>query len=75
MNDGGSIIDSQNQVGGWPDLQTPPSPLDSDQDGIPDEWEIAHGLDPFDPADGSALTESGYTNLEIYLNELVTPTI
>lgn len=75
MNDAGSLIDSQDQVGGWPDLQALAAPLDSDQDGIPDEWEIAHGLDPFDPADGSALTERGYTNLETYLNELVMPTI
>ncbi len=71
MNDGGTIIDSQNQVGGWPDLQTLPPPLDSDLDGIPDDWEIAHGLDPFDPSDGSGISESGYTNLEVYLKELV----
>jgi pectate lyase len=69
--DAGGLIDSQDQVGGWPDLQSLPLPLDSDQDGIPDEWEIAHGLNPLNPADGAALTESGYSNLEVYLNELV----
>jgi pectate lyase len=73
MNEGGGFINSQQQVevGGWPDLKTLPPPPDSDRDGIPDEWEISHGLDPSNPADGPALTESGYSNLEIYLNALV----
>lgn len=68
----GQIIDSQKQVGGWPELKSAPAPVDSDHDGIPDEWEIKHGLDPKDPADGAkpAKGGGGYTNLEIYLNEL-----
>lgn len=38
---------------------------------MPDEWEKAHGLNP-DAADGSAYNLSPrYTNLEVYLNELV----
>lgn len=44
---------------------------DTDQDGMPDAWENAHGLNPNDPADGAACTLSslvGYTNLEYYLN-------
>jgi hypothetical protein len=66
---GNGIIDSQKQVGGWPELKSAPAPVDSDGDGMPDEWEIAHGLDPKDPADRNAL-ESGYTQLERYLNSL-----
>jgi pectate lyase len=66
----GSIIDSQKQVGGWPELKSAPPPLDSDHDGIPDAWEIQHGLDPHDPTDGPKLAVGGYTNLEVYLNEL-----
>ncbi|NLB63339.1 MAG: T9SS type A sorting domain-containing protein [Fibrobacter sp.] len=48
------------------------APKDSDGDGMPDEWEIAHGLDPNNPADrnGTELSAEGYTNLEMYLNEL-----
>ncbi len=39
--------------------------LDSDGDGIPDEWEKAHGMNPLDPNDISGdLDGDGYTNLE-----------
>jgi pectate lyase len=53
----------------------PAPPLDSDGDGMPDEWERRYGLDPhaFD-ANGMTLSRSllnmeGYTNLECYLEE------
>ena len=55
----------------WPELQSGTALTDSDNDGMPDEWETAHGLDPKKAADGNALDESGYTNLEVYLNSLV----
>jgi len=38
---------------------------------MPDEWELANGLDPADAADGAALDGDGYSNLERYLNGLV----
>src|SRR5207247_1396889 len=67
----GRLIDSQEQVGGWPALRSTPAPLDRDGDGMPDAWEIAHGLNPNDPADGKADRDGdGYTNLEEYLNSL-----
>ncbi len=50
------------------------SGYDSDQDGIPDEWETAHGLNPNNANDGNAYTldaKKWYTNLEVYLNSLV----
>lgn len=68
---GKGLIDSQRDVGGWPELRSRPAPLDSDHDGMPDEWERAHGLDPRDPTDGPRLDKSGYTHLENYLNSLV----
>lgn len=69
----GRIINSQSQVGGWPELKGMPAPVDLDGDGLPDEWELAHGLDPKKPADSSQLAKdgSGYSNLELYLNRLV----
>ena len=49
---------------------------DNDGDGIPDEWEIKHGLNPLDNHDGHKLSVKNpkQTNLEIYMNELVAPT-
>ncbi len=73
VNHGNSgIIDSQTDVGGWPSLNTLPPPADTDQDGMPDDWETGRGLNPNDPADRNGDDNSnGYTNLEEYLNELV----
>jgi hypothetical protein len=66
------IIDSPEDVGGWPVLKQGKVPADSDNDGIPDEWETANGLNPNDSADGNAFTlDKNYTNLEVYLNSLV----
>ena len=69
----GRIIDSQTQVGGWPDLDAGTPWVDGDGDGMPDDWERAHGLDPADPADGRAdRNGDGFTNLEDWLNGLAT---
>ena len=64
-------IDSQKEVGGWPQLESGTTPADSDRDGMPDAWEKEHGLNANDPADGNAAPKDGYTNLELYLNSLV----
>lgn len=62
------IIDSPAGVGGWPELRTYNAQKDSDQDGMPDNWEKAHGLNPEDPEDRNVITKSGYTMLEEYIN-------
>ena len=41
---------------------------DTDQDGMPDDYEQAVGLNPADASDGYRLTPSGYSNLEVFLN-------
>jgi hypothetical protein len=65
------IIDSPGAVGGWPEYKTAVAPADTDNDGMPDEWEVKKGLDPKDPADRNKKDVNGYTMLERYLNELV----
>jgi pectate lyase len=69
----GRLLNSQKEVGGWdpyPEIRRPQG-WDTDGDGMPDQWERQHGLDPRNPADGSADRDrDGYTNLEEYLNEL-----
>jgi len=66
------IIDSQETVGGWPELESVAAPADTDHDGMPDDWEDVMGLDKNDPGDRNGdLDGNGYTNLEAYLNGLV----
>jgi len=63
------IIMTPDDVGGWPEYKSAPALLDSDHDGMPDEWEKKYGLDPNDPSDAAKdLDGDGYTNLEEYLN-------
>lgn len=65
------VIDSQDEVGGWPVLETLPAPADTDRDGMADEWEIAIGLDPTDADDrNDDRNDDGFTNLEEYINSL-----
>ncbi|PAP78622.1 hypothetical protein BSZ37_02535 [Rubrivirga marina] len=66
----GEIIDSQSEVGGWPELAAAEPPVDDDADGMPDAWERAHGLDPAEGDDHRGDADGdGYTNLEEWLNE------
>jgi hypothetical protein len=67
----GNIIDSQTEVGGWPDLAGGTAPVDSDHDGMPDDWETARDLDPNDAADGNHVAPNGYTWVEVYINGLI----
>ena len=66
----GRIINSQDDVGGWPELKSTAAPPDADHDGMPDTWELERGLNPNDPADGRRTAPDGYTHLEHYLNAL-----
>lgn len=64
------IIDSQNDVGGWPELKSLPAPLDTDHDGMPDSWETQNNLNPNDASDRNKVGADGYTMLEKYLNSI-----
>ncbi|MFA6243049.1 MAG: SUMF1/EgtB/PvdO family nonheme iron enzyme [Candidatus Hydrogenedentales bacterium] len=66
----GRIIDSQNEVGGWPELANGEAPQDSDSDGMPDAWETRHGLNANDGSDTLRDEDGdGYPNLEEFLND------
>ena len=61
------LIDSQNDVGGWPEYISLPAPKDTNHDGIPDGW-----LEKKYPGKNATdVDKNGYTYLEIYLNELI----
>jgi pectate lyase len=70
-NGTGSIINHEDEVGGWPELVSITPSVDADHDGMPDDWELAHRLDPHDAGDANGdLDDDGYTNIEEYINWL-----
>lgn len=65
------IITDVAQVGGYPEYKGTPY-KDADSDGMPDEYEAKNGLNPRDASDAAkSKSKSGYTNIEEYLNSLV----
>jgi len=73
----GGLYTSQSQTGlagdGYGVIAGGTVPVDSDRDGMPDDWETAKSLNPANAADGKVITASGYSNLEEYLNWLALP--
>lgn len=55
----------------YPDAVLTKDIIDSDNDGMPDDWEIARGLNPNDSSDTNGdYCNQGYTNIEYYINDL-----
>ena len=66
------IITDIAQMGGYPEYKGTPY-IDTDGDGMPDEWEIANGLNPNDPSDANGdCNGDGYTNIEKFINGIDT---
>lgn len=75
------VPNSMEEIGGFPAEETfehstdgmTNAENDTDRDGMPNVWEEERGLDPDDPSDGSivSLSAEDYTNIEIYLGELM----
>ena len=79
------ILDVINDPSGTEDPTTASFPIlreeerttgfDTDGDGMPDDWEVANGLDPNNAEDAQLTTidsqKEWYTNVEVYLNSLV----
>ncbi|GHT60950.1 hypothetical protein AGMMS50239_10880 [Bacteroidia bacterium] len=75
------VIDHQNDVGGWEDYgnEVRPSDYDSDNDGLPDWWEIeVSKTNPHSPADDFSDTNAdpdkdGFTHLDDFLDWMANP--
>ena len=68
------LVDSPTEVGGMQDYPAGIPIIDTDNDGIPNVWEQAHGLDPNNAEDSSNFNlraPSGYTWIEEYINSLI----
>jgi pectin methylesterase-like acyl-CoA thioesterase len=82
INRTGRIIDVQggyphgtpyaSTVNAWPTLNSTTAPADTDHDGMPDAYETSHSLNPNDAGDRNGIAANGYTNLENYINGIVT---
>jgi pectate lyase len=66
----GKIIKDEAESGGIGTIKPATAAVDTDHDGIPDEWEKAHGLDPSNADDAKSLNKDGYMMIEVYANEL-----
>lgn len=59
-------------VHAWPYLKQSEPPLDTDKDGMPDDWELKNKLNPNDAKDAASFTlHKNYSNIEVYINSLV----
>tara|TARA_R110002111_G_scaffold104439_3_gene162093 strand:- start:460 stop:1776 length:1317 start_codon:yes stop_codon:yes gene_type:complete len=65
------IIDSQEDVGGWPILRTKKAGKDTDNDGIPNKWERKLKLDCKVKDAHLSTLDKNYSNIEIYANLLI----
>lgn len=67
------VITDPRQMGGYPEYKAWEPYVDTDGDGMPDEWEKANGLNPNDPSDAiKDCNGDGYTNIEKYINAIPT---
>ena len=65
--EGKGIITDIEQVGGYPEYKGEAYP-DADSDGMPDDWEREHNLNPDDASDAVGdMNGDGYTHIEDFL--------
>ena len=64
------IITEPAQMGGYPEYKGT-AYKDSDNDGMPDVYEVKNKLNPNDATDAAKITKSGYSNIEVYLSSVV----
>lgn len=66
----GAFIDNENDVGGIGTLTGGSALQDTDNDGMPDEWEDANGTDKTKNDANGDVNGDGYSNIEKYINSL-----
>lgn len=66
----GAFIANEGDVGGIGTVANGPHPTDTDNDGMPDDWEIGNGLNPNVNDANNYTIGGGYTNIEHYVNSL-----
>ena len=64
----GAIIDRKENLLGWPPLRMGTPFRDSDDDGMPDQWEATYQLPDQQPDNNQDQDGDGYTNIEEFLN-------
>ena len=66
-------LDLLQHANAWPNYNVGTPPLDTDHDGMLDDWETVQGLNPnsFSDAIATDLSTEGYTNVEVYMNGLI----
>lgn len=74
-NGTGRFINSEKDAGGYITIDAAAESMDGDNDGIPDSYETLLGSDPTAADSTTLITDEaspfyGYTNLEIYINDL-----
>jgi len=68
-NGTGHIIDDPSDVGGWVNIASGSACTDSDNDGMPNEWENRYGFNPNSASDNNLdYDNDGYKNVEEFLN-------
>ena len=64
--------DYEKTINAWPFLKSTTALVDTDSDGMPDEWEKKNKLNPNDTNDAIGYSMSKvYTNIEVYINSLL----
>lgn len=68
----GTIIQNEQDqrqfpLGGVGEVKPGTKPVDTDNDGMPDDFEDKYGLDKNNPDDASKIAANGYTNIENYI--------
>lgn len=64
----GSVIDDESEVGGWVTIEKGSACSDTDNDGMPDDFESSIGSNRYVADAAEDINADGYSNIEDYIN-------